>query len=84
LPLNRNTACPTSRASSEHATIELQPLNVAVEVVARIVESNAFHKIILGTKTHIAPALEQDERVGTDDMFLLLIRGAACNGEFPG
>lgn len=68
----------------QYAAIELQPPNVAVEVVLRIVESNAFHKIIVGTKTHIAPALQQDERVGTDDMLLLLIRGAACNGEFPG
>ena len=32
----------------EHAPIEFQPLHVAVEVLARIVERQSFHKHVLG------------------------------------
>ena len=32
----------------QHAPIEFQPLHVAVEVVARVVERKSFHKRVLG------------------------------------
>ena len=34
----------------EDTAVELQPLHMAVEVVARIVEGNAFHRIVWGPK----------------------------------
>src|SRR5271168_1035890 len=62
----------------EDAAVELQPLHMAVEIVARVVECGACHKSVSGVERDSLSLLRQDEQDSIGDPGIRFIRAFSC------